>query len=188
MPVNPLGRALRHRRAGQHTLIWALPDLQAPETFTLSSPAFRHGRPIPERYKGRLLGKNLSPALAWTKPPAGTAELVLVVQDPDVPMRKPATHTLAIGIDSALGALPEGGLAQPSPVAGVRHGKGGLGRRGWAGPMPVRSHGPHTYVFQLFALDRRISLPKSFGLNEVLAEMRGHVLARTRLDGTYEIG
>jgi len=34
MPANPIGVALRNRRAGQHTLVWARPDLQAPENFT----------------------------------------------------------------------------------------------------------------------------------------------------------
>ena len=30
MPVNPIGLALRSRRAGQHTLVWARAELQAP--------------------------------------------------------------------------------------------------------------------------------------------------------------
>ena len=104
---NPLGRALRNRRAGHHTLVWARPDLQAPESFTLTSPAFDHGTPIPERHRGRLFGANISPALAWTTPSAGTAELVLIVQDPDVPFGKPATHALTLGIDPALHGIPE---------------------------------------------------------------------------------
>jgi Raf kinase inhibitor-like YbhB/YbcL family protein len=187
MPANPLGRALRNRRAGHDALVWARPDLQAPESLTLTSPAFDHGAPIPERHRGRLLRPNVSPALAWTTPPAGAAELVLIVQDPDVPLRKPATHALTIGIDPTLGGIPEHGLTQPSPVRGLRHGKGALGRRGWAGPMPVRSHGPHSYVFQLFAVDRRLDLPDGFTLTAVLDAMTGHVIARARLDGTYEI-
>ncbi|WP_432840975.1 YbhB/YbcL family Raf kinase inhibitor-like protein [Dactylosporangium sp. CA-092794] len=187
MPANPLGRALRNRRAGHHTLVWARPDLQAPETFTLTSPAFDHGAPIPERHRGRLFGPNISPALAWTTPPAGTAELVLIVQDPDVPLGKPATHALTLGIDPSLRGIPENGLTDPSPIRGLKHGKGPLGRRGWAGPMPVRSHGPHSYVFQLFALDSRPDLPAKFTLADALHAMAGHVIARARLDGTYEI-
>jgi hypothetical protein len=187
MPVNPLGHALRNRRAGHHTLVWAHPDLQAPETFTLTSPAFDHGTPIPERHRGRVFGANISPALAWTPPPAHTAELVLIVQDPDVPFRRPATHALTLGIDPALTGIPENGLTHPSPIAGLTHGKGGLGHRGWAGPMPPRSHGPHSYVFELFALDHRTGLGEEFGLGEVLAAMTGHLIARARLDGTYEI-
>ena len=66
MPVNPLGVVLRNRRAGHHTLVWARPDLQAPENFTLTSPAFDHGAPIPEKHRGRLRGPNISPALDRT--------------------------------------------------------------------------------------------------------------------------
>ncbi len=187
MPANPLGVALRNRRAGHHTIVWARPDLQAPENFTLTSPAFDHGAPIPDRHRGRLFGANLSPTLAWTPPPAGTAELVLIVQDPDVPARKPATHALTVGIDPALTGLPENALANPSPVAGIRHGKGPLGRRGWAGPLPIKSHGPHTYVFQLFALDRATGLADGFTLDDAIAAIAGHAAGRARLDGTYEI-
>ena len=98
MPANPLGVLLRNRRAGHHTLAWARPDLQAPETFTLTSPAFEHGEPIPPRHRGRIGGPNVSPPLSWSPPPEATRELVLVVQDPDVPMKRPATHALTVGI------------------------------------------------------------------------------------------
>jgi hypothetical protein len=187
VPANPLGVALRKRRAGQHTLVWARPGLQAPENFTLTSPAFDHGTPIPDKHRGRLFGANLSPALHWTPPPAGTAELVLIVQDPDVPMGKPATHALTLGIDPALDGIAENGLTDPSPIPGLQHGKGPLGRRGWAGPLPIRSHGPHTYVFQLFALDQAPGLAAGFTLDLALAAITGHVIGRARLDGTYEI-
>jgi len=187
MPANPLGVALRSRRAGHHTLAWARPDLRAPENFALTSPAFDHEAPIPGKYRGRLLRANVSPALTWTPPPAGAAELVLIAQDPDVPIGKPATHALTLGISPALDGIPENALAHPSSVPGLRHGKGALGRRGWAGPMPIRSHGPHSYVFQLFALDQSPALPDGFTLDQVIAAVAGHVIGRARLDGTYEI-
>jgi Raf kinase inhibitor-like YbhB/YbcL family protein len=187
MPPSPIGLLLRNRRAGHHTLVWNRPDLQAPENFTLTSPAFEHGAPIPDHHRGRLFGKNISPALEWTTPPEGAKELLLIVQDPDVPGRKPATHALTIGIDPSLHGIPEGGLAHPSPVPGITHGKGGLGRRGWSGPLPPRSHGPHTYAFQLFALDTAPQLPEGFTLTDALQAMPGHVIARARLDGTYEV-
>ncbi len=184
---NPLGRALRNRRAGHQTLVWANAEFQAPENFTLTSPAFADGAPIPERHRGRLFAPNISPTLEWTAPPSGTVELVLIAQDPDVPGSHPATHALSAGIGPTLRELPENALANPSPVAGVVHGRGALGRRGWAGPAPIPSHGPHSYVFQLFALDRPLGLPAGFSLAEVLRAMPGHILGRARLDGTYEV-
>jgi Raf kinase inhibitor-like YbhB/YbcL family protein len=187
MPANPLGLLLRNRRAGHHTLAWAHPDLLAPESFTLTSPAFDHGTAIPERHRGRIFGPNISPALAWTEPPAGTAELVLIVQDPDAPSARPPAHALAVGIDPSLSVIPENGLTDPSPVRGLTHGRGALGQRGWAGPLPLRSHGPHTYVFQLFALDHHLDLPARFTIADTVHAIAGHVIARARLDGTYEI-
>lgn len=184
---NPIGRALRNRRAGQHTLVWASPELQAPENFGVTSPAFLHEQPIPERYRGRIFGPNISPALDWATPPAGTAELVLIVQDPDVPFGTAAIHALTVGIDPALTGIPENALSNPSPIDELRHGKGGLGRTGWGGPMPVPSHGPHSYVFQLFAIDSRLALPERFSLADAVRAMTGHVIGRARLDGTYEV-
>jgi Raf kinase inhibitor-like YbhB/YbcL family protein len=186
MPANLIGVLLRNRHAGADTLAWAQPALGAPENMTLTSGAFRHGAPIPDRHKGHLRAPDVSPALAWTAPPPGTAELVLIVQDPDAPLRKPATHALTIGIAPTLASIPEGGLAQPSPLPGLRHGRGPLGRRGYNGPLPPRSHGPHAYVFQLFAVDVAVDLPDRFSLDETVAAIAGHVVGRARLDGTYE--
>jgi len=53
--------------------------------------------------------------------------------------------------------------------------------------MPVRSHGPHAYVFQLFALDQAPVLAPGFTLDDVITAIKGHVIGRARLDGTYEI-
>ena len=53
--------------------------------------------------------------------------------------------------------------------------------------MPVRSHGPHSYVFQLFALDQAVARPDGFTLDDAIAAIKGHVIGRARLDGTYEI-
>lgn len=187
LPANPLGLLLRNRRAGHESLVWANSALGAPENFSLTSPAFQHGTAIPEKYRGMIRGANISPALVWTAPPEGTLELVLIAQDSDVPFGKPATHALTVGIDPALGSIPNGALAHPSPVEGLRHGKGALGRRGYAGPLPIRSHGPHTYAFQLFALDQHTELRDAFTLDEAVDALAGHVIGRARLDGSYEI-
>ena len=185
MPANPLGVALRSKRVGYQKLVWARPDLQAPVNFSLSSPAFSYGGPIPEQYRGRLFGHNTSPAVTWTAPPAAAAELVLIVEDADSPFGNPNTHGLAAGIDPALGGIPVDGLTAAGPASGIKLGQAGP-HPGWFGPMPIRSHGPHRYVFQPFALDRRLSLPAKFRLADALTGMGGHVIGRARLEGTCE--
>jgi Raf kinase inhibitor-like YbhB/YbcL family protein len=187
MAPNPLGIALRRVRAGQHKLAWANPGLQAAENFALTSPAFTNGAPMPKRHAGKRIGDNISPELEWSTPPAGTVELVLLVQDPDVPFPQPAVHGLTAGINPALEHLPENAISADSAVPDIRHGKAILGLRGWVGPTPIPSHGAHAYVFQMFALDRRLDLPESFSIKQALGLMSGHVIGRARLDGSYEV-
>ncbi|OXY94927.1 hypothetical protein BEK98_17570 [Streptomyces diastatochromogenes] len=86
--------------------------------------------------------------------------------------------------------LPQGGLDAGTPADGVRLLSSGS-RRGYLGPAPIKGHGPHRYVFQLFALGgpltvgRSNTVPDSAKPRAVLAAA-GDVLARGRLDGFYE--
>ena len=52
-------------------------------TFTLTSPAFGHGEPIPRRYT--CDGDDISPPLKWSGVPTGTTSLALIAEDPDAP-------------------------------------------------------------------------------------------------------
>jgi Raf kinase inhibitor-like YbhB/YbcL family protein len=58
---------------------------QADMSLQLTSDAFANGQSIPAKYS--CIGKNISPALAWTEPPAGTQSFALIVDDPDAPGR-----------------------------------------------------------------------------------------------------
>ena len=49
-------------------------------TFTLTSPAFSQGAPIPKRYAKD--GDNISPELEWTDPPPGARSFVLIIGGP----------------------------------------------------------------------------------------------------------
>jgi Raf kinase inhibitor-like YbhB/YbcL family protein len=62
----------------------------------LTSPAFEHGRSIPRKHTCE--GEDVSPPLAWSGVPQGTASLALVVDDPDAPGGT-FTHWRAWGID-----------------------------------------------------------------------------------------
>ncbi|HTR91278.1 MAG TPA: hypothetical protein VMI73_06025 [Trebonia sp.] len=66
----------------------------------------------------RAGGREVSPPLSWSAAPEGTAELLLVMEDPDAPMGKPFVHCVA-RIGPALQALPAGALNPPAAPDGV---------------------------------------------------------------------
>ena len=91
------------------------------------------------------------PALQWTGVPADTKQLVLMMDDLDVPMPKPLMHTIAV-LEPDIGGLAEGEL-KPG-TTGVRLVKA-FGDT-YAGPRPIPGHGPHHYRFLVFALDQTV--------------------------------
>lgn len=181
-----IGRLLRRVRAGDRRLAWNDPSLaDAPASLRLASAAFPDGGAMPTRFAGAGVGENVSPPLAWSAAPPETRAFALIMQDPDAPTPRPIVHLLATGIAAACTGLPEGALT-PAGGAEVAFGRGSFGRVGYMGPRPVRGHGPHAYVFQLYALSRPIEVAGRPDLAEALAAMRGAVLARGKLVGTYE--
>jgi Raf kinase inhibitor-like YbhB/YbcL family protein len=190
-PASPkghwLGRLLRGVRAGDARLVINHPLVKdAPASLRLTSSAFADGDAIPRHHAGAGVGDNLSPALAWTGVPAGTAALALVMQDPDAPLPRPVTHLLATAIAPTRKGFEEGELC-PQVGNGVTLGRGLFGRVGYAGPRPVRGHGPHRYVFQLLALEHPLALPDLPSLADLLAALTPQtVLAWGALTGTYE--
>jgi Raf kinase inhibitor-like YbhB/YbcL family protein len=179
-----LGRLLRNRRAGEATLAWNRKGLEAPSTIDLRSTAFASGGLIPRLHAGQRVGDNVAPQLSWNGVPEGATELVLLIEDPDVPLRRPITHLSLSGIPAATTSIPQGGLNAGAEPFGT--GIGSFGRAGYAGPRPIPGHGPHSYVFQIFALDSPLTLPLAAKPEEITEAMSGHVLVRGRLDGTYE--
>lgn len=185
-----LGTLLKNKRAGEAQLAWNLPALAGPEVLGLHSGDFDREGSIPKAHAGkRAGGENRSPALAWGDVPAGTAQLLLVIEDTDSPTRAPFVHCVAL-LEPDLVALPAGALKAESPVRGVRVLRSGMGR-GYLGPEPIKGHGPHRYVFQLFALPAAITAAEGGTALDtakpraVLAAVTGPALARGRLDGLY---
>ena len=186
-----LGRLLHNRRAGETHTAWNLPNLQGPDQLTLTSQDFGDSEVMPLKQCAKTVGgADLSPQLAWAPLPPGTAQLLLVVEDIDVPIAKPAVHCLAL-IDPAAGHLEPGALSYRQHGPGVRVLRSTIGR-GYHGPAPIKGHGPHRYVFQLFALAAAVdsasgttpvdrARPRAF-----LPTITAPVLSRGRLTGVYE--
>ncbi len=151
-------------------------------TFKLTTEAFTNGQSIPAKFS--CVGRNISPALTWTDPPAGTQSFALIVEDPDAPMGT-WTHWVLFNISAETRAL-----AEDLPVTGknttpnaIYTGVNSSGNIGYDGPCPPS--GTHRYYFKLYALDTAISLLPGASKEELLKEMQGHILAQTELMGTF---
>ena len=146
------------------------------DTMRLSSPAFADNAPIPPQFSHQ--DGDRPPPLTWSGAPDGTAELVLVCDDPDAPSG-PFVHWLLAGIDPDVGGSEPG-----QPPAGSVSGRSGFGTEGYGGPNPPRGDQPHHYRFRLYALAERSALRQGFTADE-LAPHLGSALATTTLVGLY---
>jgi Raf kinase inhibitor-like YbhB/YbcL family protein len=150
----------------------------------LSSPAFREGEAIPRQYTGD--GKDISPPLRWSAAPEGTRSFGLVCDDPDAP-RGTWVHWVLYNLPAGARDIGEGVPAEETLANGARQGKNDFGKIGYGGPAPPRGK-PHRYFFKLYALDQPLDLPAGAPKDQLLAAMKGHVLAEGQLMGKYARG
>ena len=151
-------------------------------TLSLSSTAFKEGDKIPVKYS--CDGQDISPPLAWSEPPQGTRVFALIIDDPDAPGGV-FTHWVLFNLPANIRQLGEGIPAQERLQNGALQGKNDFGRIGYGGPCPPR--GPaHRYRFTLYALDKALDTKPGASKKEVLDTIKGHILARGQLTGTYQ--
>lgn len=146
----------------------------------LTSSSFR-GNQIPAKFTCN--GAGISPQLAWSAPPAGTASLALVVTDPDAPGRT-FVHWVLYDLPAHTQSLPEELPTLGQLSDGSRQGHNDFGQIGYGGPCPP-GNSPHHYVFTLYALNAKLNLPAGAKLAQVETAMQGHILARGELIALY---
>jgi Raf kinase inhibitor-like YbhB/YbcL family protein len=144
--------------------------------FRLTSPSFPASGDIPARFT--CSGDDLSPALAWTDPPAGTQSFALIVDDPDAPGGV-FTHWVLYDLPAGARQLPEG-----VPRTADSQGQNDFDKYGYGGPCPPPGN-PHRYFFRLYALDKKLNLHAGAAKRDVEHALKGHVLAQTELMGRF---
>ena len=158
-------------------------DLPVLKTMTLTSAAFSPSGVLPA--KSTCDGDNVSPALSWDAPPSAARSLVLLVTDPDASPApgKMFVHWVLYDLPPTVRQLPEKLPAQPFLTIGGMQGKNDFGKYGYGGACPPS--GTHHYLFRLYALDRSLDLPPGTEKDEVIAAMKGHIVAGAALTGQY---
>jgi Raf kinase inhibitor-like YbhB/YbcL family protein len=148
----------------------------AADTFRLTSTAFPEGGAIPAEFT--CDGANVSPPLDLSGAPAGTAALVLLVDDPDA---NDFVHWIVLDMPGSNGTLGKG-IAPESTT--IQQGTNGFGKPGYGGPCPPS--GTHHYRFTLTALAAPLGLSGHPGGDAVRAALAGaQVLGTATLSGTY---
>ncbi len=151
-------------------------------TVELTSPAFAPGGSIPQKHT--CDGADVSPALNWAAPPAGTQTICLIMDDPDAPGRT-WVHWVAYNLPANKRALPEGLPKEQELADGTRQGRNDFARIGYGGPCPPR--GPaHRYYFKLYALDVKLDLAPGASKAGLEKAMGKHILAQGELMGRYQ--
>jgi len=153
---------------------------ESPVSLQLTSDAFEPDGPIPPKYA--CGAENVSPALHWNEPPAGTQTFAIIMDDPDAGS-VPFVHWVIFNIPASARGLPEAVPATDTLPDGTVNGRSGMFTVGYVGPCPPSN--VHHYHFHLYALDTTIDLPSVAGKGELLIEMEGHILAEAELIGTF---
>jgi Raf kinase inhibitor-like YbhB/YbcL family protein len=181
-----IGHALRSVRPGLEKTVYASPDLAGvPETVRVTSEAFPDGGTIPEQYTDDDEGT--SPPLAWSGLPAGTRAVAILVEDADSPTPAPLVHLIVADLPGRDGGVEAGAFDEDEGGSGTpRLGTNSFLGHEWLPPDPPPGHGPHRYLFQVYALNGPLGLTGAPGRGALLDAMRGRVLARGALVGTYE--
>jgi Raf kinase inhibitor-like YbhB/YbcL family protein len=151
--------------------------------FTLSSPAFKDGAPLPLRFTQTGMGPSgslkpgglsaaVSPPLAWSDPPPGTKTFVLLLRD-HVDVMMWAVVNIPGDVRALPEAIPNGNRSTKLP-AGAWHKS--YRSNGWLGPGGGRTPaGRRTYFWTLYPLDAPLALPEDATYAEIMDAMRGHL-------------
>ena len=150
--------------------------------FQITTTAFRDGSFIPKKFT--CDGPDVSPALSWGDPPAGTKSLAIIADDPDAPAGT-WVHWVLYDLPADTRKLPEGVAKDRELPNGALQGRNDFGKIGYDGPCPPRGS-EHRYFFKLYALDSRTGLKAGATKSELERAMKGHVLSQAQFIGKFQ--
>ncbi len=145
------------------------------QTMNITSPAFADNQNIPSKYS--CDGDGINPPLEWSGVPQSAQSLALIVSDPDAP-NGTWMHWVMWNISPLTTQV-----AENSVPPGAVQGQASSGQNVYGGPCPPS--GTHHYIFTLYALDAKLSIPSYSTADKLSQAMEGHILAQAQLIGLY---
>jgi len=150
--------------------------------FTLSSPVFQDGGPLPqssEFNKFGCNGPNVAPELNWVGVPKGTKGFAFTITDYDAPVARGFHHWVVYNIPASAREL-EGN----NPYS---EGTNSYGTTGYGGPCPPADGQLHHYVFRLYALSIAHVSGKALTFKALLDAIDHAVIGTTSIIGTFKL-
>lgn len=145
----------------------------------ITSTAFGNEGKIPSKYT--CDGENINPPLFFKDVPKNATSLVLLMEDPDVPIyiRQDGmwNHWILFNIPpetTAIGTNQQAGTPGMTTSNKLKYG----------GPCPPDRE--HRYFFKLFAIDTMLKLEEGVTKEQVLEAIKGHIIAEAELMGKYQ--
>jgi Raf kinase inhibitor-like YbhB/YbcL family protein len=163
-----------------------------PDLFELTSPDFADNGMLSEdnAYEGQSVrgpwdcgGKNISPALSWSRAPADTKSFAIVMEDPDAASGRGGTHWITFDIPPAVTAVERGDANKPGKFGAGNPGRG----KAYHGPCAEPGGKAHHFVFMVYALDLGLGvLPAGMDRAQFVEKIRGHNVAAASFVARYE--
>ena len=157
--------------------------------FTITSSSFKDGERLATKMAGNnkpnpnCVGDNVSPALSWANPPAGTKSYALLMFDPEGRPPGGVSHWVAYGIPVSVTGFAEGEASkQTDKYVG---GKSLMNLPHYFGPCTPPG-APHHYTFTLIATDLEPgALQPGMTRDELIKALEGHAKGATGIIGTF---
>jgi len=149
--------------------------------FKLISSAFKYGEPIPVKYTCK--GENVSPPFQWTAPPENTKSYIMIAEDVDAQFGW--IHWVFYNIKAKVREIEENRPKEYELNDGSCQGFTDFREVGYTGPC--KPNGTHKYYFRLYAIDTTLKSHLNMTKEDIMRQIRGHVLATAEYMGTFAI-
>ena len=148
-------------------------EVEEMKSLKVTSFAFKHNEMIPSKYT--CDGSDINPQLSIQGIPESTRRLVLIVDDPDAPMKT--------WVHWVIWNIPAKTSIEENSVPGME-GLNDFKRHSYGGPCPPS--GTHRYFFKVYALETTLYLGANSKKEDIEKAMQGHILAKGELIGLYK--
>ncbi|HXY23548.1 MAG TPA: YbhB/YbcL family Raf kinase inhibitor-like protein [Candidatus Acidoferrum sp.] len=176
--------------AGRMTTTGATEDWSRP--FRITSTTFKDNQIVPASmvFNGLLgsscIGGNMSPELKWTKSWPWTRSYAVVAYD----VTANFTHWGIYNIPPDVTELPENAGVATSSYDQITDDAGNVGYVGPCPPPGIVPNGVHTYLFTVYALDKKLDLPAfppgfPAPAETLFRAMIGHVIETATITGLF---